>query len=163
MTAAACVIVANAVGAGEYEKLAGYKRYFQRLAVAMGVGAGVVILLARPVLLRLYNVEPITLEYAGQLMFFEAGLQVFRFFQIMNMMGLLRGGGDVRFAMLNDLVFLWGFAVPAGFFVGLALRCPVLAVYAAIRLDQVVKCVTSEWRLKSGKWIRNMLKNGGTP
>lgn len=163
VTAAACVIVANAVGAGEYEKLAGYKRYFQRLAVAMGVGAGVVILLARPVLLRLYNVEPITLEYAGQLMLFEAGLQVFRFFQIMNMMGLLRGGGDVRFAMLNDLVFLWGFAVPAGFFAGLALHWPVLAVYAAIRLDQVVKCVTSEWRLKSGRWVRNMLKNGGVP
>lgn len=155
VTAAACIIVANTIGAEKFADIPLQKRYFQRLAVMLGLLAGLVILAVRPLLLRLYNVDAITLDYAGQIMLVEAAIQVFRYSQLMNMMGILRGGGDVRFAMINDLVFLWGFTVPAGFLAGMVLHWPVPLVYFIIKFDQIIKIATSEIRLRRGKWIHN--------
>ncbi len=155
VTTAACVIVANTVGAGKTDELPAQKRYFQRVSVGLGLVAGALVFCCRPLLLALYNVGPVTLAYAGQIILIEAVLQPFRYFQIMNMMGILRGGGDVRFAMLNDLIFLWGFTVPLGFVCGLVLHWPVAAVCVVIKFDQVIKAATSEWRLRGCKWVHN--------
>lgn len=155
IAAAACIIVANTVGSGQTADLKEQKRFFQRLSVALGLGAAVFVFAVRPLALSIYNVQAATLVYANQILLVEAGLQVFRYFQLMNMMGLLRGGGDVRFAMLNDLVFLWGFTVPAGFVAGLVLHWPVAAVYLVIKLDQVIKAFTSEGRLRGGRWLHD--------
>jgi Na+-driven multidrug efflux pump len=160
VTAAACIIVANTIGSGDRAALLPQKRYFQRLSVALGLGAGAIILLVRPFMLQIYNVGELTLEYAAQIMLIEAGVQVFRYFQLMNMMGILRGGGDVGFAMLNDLVFLWAFTVPAGFVAGMLLRWPVAAVYLIIKLDQLIKVFTSEARLRGGRWLHDTTKTG---
>ena len=35
-------------------------------------------------------------------------VELCRLIQTMNSMGILRGAGDVKFAMLNDILFLWG-------------------------------------------------------
>ena len=37
-----------------------------------------------------------------------AFVELCRLIQTMNSMGILRGAGDVKFAMLNDILFLWG-------------------------------------------------------
>ena len=36
-----------------------------------------------------------------------AFVELCRSIQTMNSMGILRGAGDVKFAMLNDILFLW--------------------------------------------------------
>lgn len=160
VTAACCIVVAGTIGAGNRDELPMQKRFFQRIAIGLGILAGGVLLILRPVMLRMYNVDAITIEYASQILRVEAVLQVFRFFQLMNMMGLLRGGGDVKFAMMNDLVFLWGVTVPLGFLCGLVLHWPPVLVYCVIKLDQVIKAVTSEVRLRSGRWIHDTTQPG---
>lgn len=158
VTAAACVIVANTVGAEKNDELAIQTRYFQRLSLLLGIVAGAIILIVRPLMLRMYNVDTLTLHYASQIMLIEAGIQVFRYYQLMNMMGILRGGGDVHFAMANDLIFLWGFTVPAGFLAGLVLHWPVAVVYAIIKFDQIIKVVSSALRLRNDKWVHNTVQ-----
>ena len=38
------------------------------------------------------------------------------------MMGVLRGGGDAKFVLINDLIFMWLVAIPGGFFVAFVLE-----------------------------------------
>lgn len=155
VTAAACVIVGNQIGAGNLEMLPRLKRYFQRIALIMGAAAGLLIWLTFPLVIKFYQVGSATLAYAAQFTMVIAVVQPFQALQITNMMGILRGGGDVKFAMANDMVFLWGLTVPLGFLCGLWLHLPAVAVFALLRVEKAVKAVTSEIRLRGKKWVHD--------
>ena len=69
------------------------------------------------------------------------------------MMGILRGGGDVRFAMWNDLIFLWCVTIPLAFLGGVIWKLPMWLTFFLMRFEKIGKAITSEIRLRSGKWI----------
>ena len=74
----------------------------------------------------------------------------------MGIVGILRGGGDTRFALCTDLCTLWLVALPAGLLTAFVFRLPVLLVYAAIKLDEPVKVAVIFWRLRNRNWIKNV-------
>ena len=77
-------------------------------------------------------------------------------FQSMNSIltkGVLRAGGDTKFLMAGDILFLWVASVPLGALAGLVLDLPAFWVYTFLKIDQIIKCVWCYFRLKSGKWL----------
>lgn len=156
VAAAACVIIGNTIGAEDYGSIGFLKRYFQRLSVVMGVASSILVLLLIPLVPSIYHIEGQTMVYCRQLLYVNAFILPFMELQSTNMMGLLRGAGDVKFQMANDLVFLWGLTVPLGFISAFAFHAPVAVVYGCLKCDQVIKVFTSEWRLRKGNWVHNM-------
>lgn len=152
VVSAACVIVGNVIGAGDFKSLRMLKKQFQGVSVVVGIFAGVVMLACMFVVPNLYNVSEATRDYARQIMLFGSVVELCRAIQTMNMMGILRGAGDVNFAMLNDLLFLWLFTIPLGMMAGLVWKWPVPAVYVALKLDQFLKIITSEARMHGNRW-----------
>lgn len=156
VSAAACVIVGNTVGEEKYQAIGPLKRYFQILSVVMGLISSALVLALIPAVPGIYHIGGTTMDYCRQLLIVNAFILPFQQLQSTNMMGLLRGGGDVKFQMANDLIFLWGFTVPLGFIAAFVFHAPVMVVYICLKCDQVIKAFTSEWRLRRGKWIHNM-------
>ena len=156
MNAAAGVVVGQAIGRGEKSALTQIKRQFQGAAVAVGALAASIMLVCRGFLIDLYQVSGVTKQYASEMMLVGAAVEFFRSIQCMNLMGILRGAGDVRFAMWNDLLFLWLFTIPLGFMAGLVWKLPVLAVYTVLKLDQMLKVFTSGWRLGGTAWMKDL-------
>ena len=126
----------------------------QAVGLVTGIGSALVMLGLRPFMLSLYHVNDLTLLYANQIMYTGAVIQVFKTAQGMNMMGILRGGGDARFVMINDIVFLWLLAIPLGFLAGLVFRLPIPVTYAVLNIEQFIKFFTSGARLKGNQWIK---------
>ena len=79
-----------------------------------------------------------------------------RSFNTTNVVGVLRGGGDVRAASVIDLVPMWLLSLPLAALAGLVFHWGILPVYLCISLDNVVKLVFGVRRLRSGKWIRDV-------
>lgn len=156
ISAAACVIIGNTIGAKKYDEIPLMKKYFQRLAVVMGCISSLIVLLLIPIVPSIYHIDGETMKYCTQLLIVIAVILPFMELQSTNMMGLLRGGGDVNFQMANDLFFLWGFTVPLGFITAFLFKAPVVVVYSFLKCDQVIKVFTSEWRLRKCNWIHNM-------
>ena len=152
-TAATCVIVGNTIGAGKLDELPRQKRFFQTFVLIMGTVAGILIFLTCNFVIGLYDVSALAQEYATQMIWITAAIQPFSAFQITNMMGILRGGGDVRFAMFNDLIFLWCVTIPLGFLGGVVWKLPVWLGFCLMRFEKIGKSITSEIRLHSKKWI----------
>lgn len=148
MNSAACVIVGNCIGAGAFTELKEHKKLFQKVSVVVGLFGMMIMLICRGFVIDFYKVSDATKIYAGQIMLIGSVVELCRSVQTMNMMGLLRGIGDVKFAMFNDLLFLWGFTIPLGAVAGLVWKWPVAAVYVALKLDQYLKIFTSEYRLR---------------
>lgn len=152
MYSAACVMIGNAVGAGDMKELDVQKKLFHRISIIVGILAMLIMLVCRGRITDFYNVTDTTKMYVGQIMLIGSVVELCRSIQTMNSMGILRGAGDVRFAMLNDILFLWGFTIPCGILAGLIWKWPVSYVYIVLKLDQFLKIFTSQYRLKGTKW-----------
>ena len=81
-------------------------------------------------------------------------------FNTTNIVGVLRGGGDVTAATMIDLFPLWLVAIPAAFLAGIVVKAGILWVYLAMCLEQLVKAGVGVWRLRSGKWVRDLTRTG---
>ena len=80
-------------------------------------------------------------------------------FQSMNSIltkGVLRAGGDTKFLMLGDILFLWVAAIPLGALAGLVLHWPSFWIYTMLKIDQIIKCVWCFQRLRSRKWMKKI-------
>ena len=166
------VITGNTVGAGQYEKAKEYGKTFITLGVMVSMFAIVCIQLVKGVIFQeihignavfqVFNVEPATKEIAGQLINTLSVIAVFMTLSNMLTKGILRAGGDTKFLMLADVLFLWIVSIPLGFLTGLYLKWPPYIVYFFLRFDEVIKSVWCLFRFFSWKWIRNVAIRGGT-
>ena len=160
------VITGNTVGAGQYEKAKEYGKTFITLGVMVSMFAIVCIQLVKGVIFQeihignavfqVFNVEPATKEIAGQLINTLSVIAVFMTLSNMLTKGILRAGGDTKFLMLADVLFLWIVSIPLGFLTGLYLKWPPYIVYFFLRFDEVIKSVWCLFRFFSWKWIRNV-------
>ena len=86
-------------------------------------------------------------------------LAVQSFFQtiyFVNMMGTLRGGGDTRFVLCTDILFLWCVSLPFGYLFGIRLQAPVWLVVLALKSEGVFKSLIALARIKRKRWIHNL-------
>ena len=79
-----------------------------------------------------------------------------RAFNFTNIVGVLRGGGDVRAASIIDLGPLWLISIPLAALAGLVWKWGVFWVYVGISLDNVAKWIMGVVRLRSGRWINDV-------
>jgi Na+-driven multidrug efflux pump len=81
-----------------------------------------------------------------------------RAFNTTNIVGVLRGGGDVRFATLIDLLPLWVIAIPLAALVGLVAKLDILWVYLAMETENITKFFLGVFRFRSGAWIHDVTR-----
>ena len=107
-------------------------------------------------MIRYYQLTDETSAIAAQMM--NALCIIIIFMCINNILtkGVLRGGGDTKFLLLADVLFLWVLSIPAGYAAGIVLGLPAFWTYLALKLDQIVKAFWCLTRLWSGKWIKRV-------
>ena len=150
------IITGYTLGRGEQETAQRQGYAFVTMGVGLGLLAAVGILLLRGPLLSYYQVSAEAKAVAWQLI---NGMLVTVVLQSVNGIltkGVLRAGGDTKFLMVGDVLFLWVISVPLGALAGLVWRLPPFWVYVSLKADQMVKCVWCVARLYSGKWVRQI-------
>lgn len=153
---ASSVMTGNTLGKGETEKAYKQGITFLSMSVIIGVCAGLIILAICPLIVGGFNITEETRAIADQLMFAVALMVIFQSAQSVLTKGVLRGGGDTRFLMIADILFLWLVSIPLGYVAGLVLHLPAFFIYAALKADWVIKSIWCSFRLVKGKWIRTV-------
>lgn len=154
LSSASSVITGNTLGKGERDKAYHQGVTFLCLSILIGLAAAVIILLISPLLVESFNITQETKGIAYQLMASVSVMMVFQTVQSVLTKGVLRGGGDTRFLMLADILFLWLASIPLGYLCGLVWHLSPFWIYAALKIDWVIKSVWCIFRLRSKKWIR---------
>ncbi len=153
---ASCIITGNTLGAGDTDKAQRQGLTFAVIGFAMGLlGCGIILVLSRPVV-ALYSITAETKAIAIELMHAVAITVIFQCANSILTKGVLRGGGDTRFLMIADVLFLWCASIPLGALVGLVWKFPPFWIYFTLKLDQVIKSVWCLFRLHSRKWIKKI-------
>ncbi|MCD8326918.1 MAG: MATE family efflux transporter [Lachnospiraceae bacterium] len=126
------------------------------LGILIGVVGGTLILCSSDFVISVYRVTEETAAVARQMMRVMALIVIFQSVDSVLTKGVLRGGGDTRFLLLADVLFLWIASVPLGFLAGLVWGLPAFWTYFLLKIDRIICCVWCLWRLRSEKWIREI-------
>ncbi|CEO29849.1 MATE family efflux transporter [Paraclostridium sordellii] len=159
LSSASSVIIGNTVGEGENTKVVEYADTICILSIFMGALAGITIYILRPFAVNFYNIENDTKLIASQIMLATSIISVFRALSSNVLMGVLRGGGDNKFAFLIEMLCLWCFSIPLGFISAFILKLPIFWVFIIIRSDEVLKSIIGFIRVTKGNWINNVTRD----
>ena len=155
---ASSIIVGQTIGAGKKEEAQAQGETFYLMSVIFGLLSAVVLFFVGPLTLRLYKLEPDTVVVAKQMMNAFAVIVFFQAVQTVMTKGVLRGGGDTKFLMVADILFMWIVSIPLGFLAGIIFHWPAWVVQLCLRADYVIKSVWCIGRLMSGKWIHDVAR-----
>lgn len=156
MAMASSILTGNTLGRGETEKAYRQGVTLVTLSAIMGVFASILLILINPFVISFYNITDETLAIAQQLMAAVAFNTIFHCMSSVLTKGVLRGGGDTRFLMLADILFLWAASIPLGMLTGWVLHLEPFLIYTALKIDAIIKSLWCLKRLKSRKWIRKI-------
>lgn len=150
------IITGHTMGEGNYRKA--YRQGFTFLTVGavLGVFAGLLILLVKNPMINFYDVSPEAKLIANEMMYAISLIMVFQTVGNMLTKGVLRAGGDTKFLMMGDILFLWVASIPLGALAGLVFHFPSFWIYTLLKIDQIIKCIWCFFRLKSGKWMKKI-------
>lgn len=146
----------HTLGKGEVERAQREGYTFMIFGTILGVAACSIILVLSGPIVGLYHITEETRAIAYQLMDAIAIIVIFQSMNSILTKGVLRGGGDTKFLMLADILFLWVASIPLGMLAGLVLHLPAFWIYFFMKIDQIIKCVWCVFRLRSGKWMKKI-------
>lgn len=153
---ASCIITGHTMGEGDMEKAQRQGYTFLGIGLVLGCFAAGVIMLLRGPIINYYQVSAETKEIAWQLMDAIGFIVIFQAMNSVLTKGVLRAGGDTRFLMAGDILFLWVASIPLGILAAFVLGWPPFWIYAMLKIDQVIKCVWCYFRLRSRKWMKRI-------
>ena len=149
-----CMVIGHTLGEGDVQRAKTEGNTFLMLGTAIGVLAGGFIMLISPLIISFYNITPETKAIAQELMLAIGLIVVFQSMNSILTKGVMRGGGDTKFLMVADILFLWIVSIPVGAIAGLVLHLPAFWIYVCLKLDQIIKAIWCIGRFRSNLWIK---------
>ncbi len=156
---ASAVLSGKTIGEGDLQKAQKVAHTLLLFAVSLGFCGTILLLVIRTPFLNFYNITDEAKSIASQMIFVLAILMPLSATDVVNDIGILRGGADTKFAVLLTSCGMWGINVPLGFLTGLVIGLPAPLVFLSMRIDSLFKIPLQLYRVLSGRWIRTVTRD----
>ena len=153
------VIVGNAVGAGQLDRMRPYGRTFQMLYVISGLVTGLFLFLIRNLILRVYILEPDTWELAHTFLNILCIVVVFASYQYPCASGVVLGGGNTRYPVIVETAFIWLCVLPFSALSAFVWKLSPIITFLFLKSDQFLKCIPNGIVLNRYRWVRILTRD----
>ena len=157
-SAAAGILVGNALGAGDLARGRQYGDWLLRIALIIGIINFVIVLALMPLAPRLIQLSDAANGYLTSMLIIIAIYMIARAATDIIINGIFAAGGDTMFNMYSLAVCMWGIAIPLSYLGAFVFHWPVWVVYACTCLDEVGKIPWVLAHYKKYKWVRNLTR-----
>ena len=162
-SSAAAVLIGKAIGSGKIDVIKSYAQTLQLMFLGIGVCTTTLLFLLRVPIVNLYaSISPdMTPETCRMALDFILVLCVTGFgtaYQMPVATGIIRGGGDAKFVMINDLISIWGIVIPVSLLAAFVFNWPPVVVIACLNADQVFKCGAACIKVNRYKWMKKLTR-----
>lgn len=147
------IITGQTLGTGDRKKAMEQGETFYFFSIVFGALSALAVFVFGPMTIAVYSLNQDTIALVHQMMNAYVVIVFFQAIQSVMTKGVLRGGGDTKFLMKADILFMWLVSIPLGAAGGLLFGWPAWVVMLCLRADYVIKSVWCVSRLLSGKWI----------
>lgn len=156
LSAATAVILGNELGAGHLKRAEKYAVHFFILQFLSTVGVALLLIGIRWPIIGLYNITPEVARDVSLCILIFAAYMPAKMFNYVNVVGVLRSGGDTKMCLFLDTSGVWFLGVPLAFLGALVWRLPIYIVYALVMTEEIYKAVLGYLRYRQKKWLRNL-------
>lgn len=158
---ATTIIVSQTLGENRMEDTKVYAKRILWLTVIVSLLGCCVILAIRPFMVQFYRdkLTETAIYYLGIIMIMTTWRLVGEGINTCLICGCFRGGGDAKFGMVVDTVFMWGVSVPLMAIAAYVLKLPPVWVYFVMTLDEFEKMPVVFVHYFKFKWMKNITRD----
>ena len=153
------VIIGKTVGERDIPRVKLYAKRLQVIYLVIGIVSGLIMFLSCDAILALYNVADETRDLAKAFIYILSITIVGSCYEAPALCGIVSGGGDTKFVLFNDLIFMWGIVLPLSFLSAFVWHLPIPVTFFFLKCDQILKCFVAVVKVNRFRWIKELTRN----
>lgn len=156
---ATAVLVGKLVGEGKAPVIRPYIHALQAMFCVIGVSSGALLFFGKNLVLTFYSsLTPETYTLSKAFLTVLAITLVGTSYQVACTTGIIRGGGDTKFVLILDAVFMWLIVIPLAALAAFFFRLDPVIVFVCLKCDQILKCAVAFIRVNccNYRWIKKI-------
>ena len=152
------IMIGNLLGANLLDKARDYARRLTITAAVTGILTGGALMLLSPFIVRSASLTKTAANYLQWMLLF-CGLNLMA--QSINhtvLDGIFCAGGDSRFDMDTNLIFMWCICLPLGVLGAFVFHLPAPVIYCLLNMDEIIKLPVVFHRYGKYIWLKNITR-----
>lgn len=156
---AGAIVLGTDIGAQKYEQVWEHSKKFAALSIYSGIAISIILFTTAPSVISIYNISTTVSDLAYKTILVWVFIIPIVSFNCLNIVGILRSGGDTKAALWIDIGALWAIGVPLAFIGAYYLSLPIYLVYLLAKIEEIFKFIFGFKRYLSKKWIKNLVED----
>ena len=152
------IMIGNELGADNIKKAVQYSKKFSILVTVAGALFGGLLILSIPVLLKIFSVSATLAPDIRKIFIVMGVLMALKTFNTFIIIGVLRSGGDTKYALFLEMGCMWFVSLPLTFFAAYK-GVPIYILVGLTYTEEVAKFIFGVPRALSKKWANNIVKD----
>lgn len=145
-------VCAQCVGAGDFEQVKYYTRHMMRVEYLCLIASNLIVILALPFILSVYNLSDEAARYANDIILYHAACVVTIWPLSFTLPNTLRAAADVKITMVLSIISMWVFRFGFSYLLTMVFHMGIFGVWVAMTIDWLVRGIFFVCRYKSGRW-----------
>lgn len=153
------ILLGQIIGDNKLDEADFVAKKVMRMTVVTGIIGGLVVLASMPIVMNFANLTETGMHYLKIMLLINTYYVLGCAVNTTLIAGVFRAGGNSKFGFWCDLLTMWVYAVPLGFFAAAVLKLPALWVYFLLCTDEFVKWPFVLRQYRSKKWLKNITRD----
>lgn len=154
---AALILVGEKLGEGDMKYTWELSKHLIKVSLIVGTAVGLFTAAASGPLSGLFNLTDEGQMYTKYIIIVLGVTMAGDLFNGLQVAGILRAGGDTKFAMITEMSCIWLIAVPLAFISALVWNLPVHLALLTTRIELFVRAFIVGKRFLSKKWMNTVI------
>ncbi|REK74690.1 MATE family efflux transporter [Paenibacillus paeoniae] len=150
------IIMGKTIGEGSIEKVKAYSRTLQILYLFIGILTAIVLFVTKDHVLFLYQISDEAKALSLSFMTILSITAIGTAYEMPALSGIIQSGGDTKFVMYNDFIFMWLLILPASLLAAFVFNLSPVTLFILLKSDQILKCFVAFVKVNRYKWIKTM-------
>lgn len=155
-SSASSVLIGKTVGENDIPRVKRYSGKLQLMFLIIGAVSGGALLLLKNSILGFYDITDETRSLAASFILILSVTIIGSSYEAPCLCGIVSGGGDTKFVLFNDLIFMWGLVLPLSVLSAFVFKWSVPVTFFILKSDQLAKCAVAVVKVNRFKWIRTL-------
>jgi putative MATE family efflux protein len=156
-SSATSILIGNKIGENKISLAHDYAKIVHKIIPVISLVFGCILAGGSKLFPIIYGVSGETLKSTTLVILVYAFIMPFKAFNLHTVNGILRSGGDTKFALAMDIVGIWFIGLPMALLARDVLHLPLVGVAMFLMSEEIIKTTVGFFRVRSGKWINRVI------
>ena len=154
---AALILIGEKLGEGDMDYTWKLSKHLIKASLLAGLIIGTITILLSQPLSGIFKLTDMGKMYTRYILIVFGATMAADLFNGLQIAGILRAGGDTKFAMISESACIWLVAVPLAFTASLVWHLPVHLALLVTRTEMIIRGTILAKRYLSKKWMNTVI------